>query len=157
MQVGPSLLGPKYQTHQEVTLGLSCAISLSLGKGIRHKFAKLKQLISCLLLSQWKFCYWLQQARISLQRMYYGMGSLCFYWVLRKLNWHLWLSQGRCWFPVLLYLCSCHAMMSCQKITGFGTMSLTGEMYCATQGFMLWWAHRKDEEMGFILHMLSAL
>lgn len=52
MQVGSSLPGPKYWTGQEVTLHLSLAVSLSLGKGIGHKFAKLKQLVSGLLLSQ---------------------------------------------------------------------------------------------------------
>lgn len=66
MQVGPSLPGPKHQTGQEVTLGLCLVISLSLGKGIGHKFAKLKQLVSP------AFCR--EQARISLK------GCTTVYW-----------------------------------------------------------------------------
>jgi len=57
MPVGSCLPGLKYQIGQEVTLGLSLVVSLSLGKGIGHKSAELEQLTPCLLLSQWKFCY----------------------------------------------------------------------------------------------------
>lgn len=105
MQVGPSLPCSKHQTGQEVTLVLCLVISVNLGKGIGYKFAKVKQLIPS------AFCR--KQARISLKRIY------C---VLGKLNWSQWLSQGRCW--VLLHLHSCHITMSCQQITGLGTMSL---------------------------------
>lgn len=132
--MGPSLPGSKYQTDQEVILDMRLAISLSLGKSNRHKpplFARLEQLICCLLWSKWKFCYWLQQAKIPLQRVYYNMNIFSFLCVVRKLTWHLHLSRkvfASCTAELAFGPDARHLMMSCQKITGFNTASLTGEM-----------------------------